>query len=144
MNESHVPLAKKNLHPFQEILDYDHLERQQKSDIDITEWLNCFLGCLGRAINAAEEVLATVLYKAKIWENINQKPLNERQKLILNRMLDDFKGHMSTSKYAQLVKCSNDTALRDITDLVEWQIFIQNPGGDRSTSYRLTTIDELV
>ncbi len=123
---------------------YNQLERQQKTDTDITEWLNWFLECLGRAIDGAEEVLATVLYKAKIWESINQKPLNERQKLILNRMLDDFKGHMSTSKYAQLVKCSNDTALRDITELVAWRVFLQNPGSGRSTSYRLTSIDDLL
>lgn len=83
-------------------------------------------------------VIGNVLFKALLWEKINQKPVNERQRLIINRMLeDDFKGHMNTSKYAKLAKCSNDTALRDIQDLKNRGIFIQNPGGGRSTSYRL-------
>ncbi len=68
---------------------------------------------------------------------INQEPVNERQRLIINRMLDDFKGHMNTSKFAKLAKCSNDTALRDIQELKARGIFIQNSGGGRSTSYRL-------
>lgn len=82
---------------------------------------------------------SNVLFKAQLWDSINQKPVNERQRLIINLLLeDDFKGDMNTSKYAKLAKCSNDTALRDTKDLKERGIFIQNLGGGRSTSYRLT------
>jgi Fic family protein len=126
---------------------YNQLERQQRSTLfdpntdyacDITSWLEWFLDCLGRAIASAETTLGSVLFKARLWDKINQKPINERQRLIINRMLeDDFKGHMNTSKYAKLAKCSNDTALRDIQDLKERDIFIQNPGEGRSTSYNL-------
>ena len=117
---------------------YDQLEKQQRSTPEITGWLEWFLDCLGRAISSAEITLGNILFKAQLWDKINQKPVNERQCLIINRMLeDDFKGHMNTSKYAKLAKCSNDTALRDIQDLKKRGIFIQNPGGGRSTSYRL-------
>jgi Fic family protein len=122
---------------------YDQLERQQRSTLDITEWLKWFLDCLGRAISSSETTLGNVLFKAQLWDTINQRPVNERQRLIINRMLeDDFKGHMNTSKYAKLAKCSNDTALRDIQELKDRGIFIQNPGGGRSTSYRLPDRNE--
>lgn len=118
---------------------YNQLERQQKGTPDITGWLEWFLDCLERAISNAEEVSGKVLFKAKLWEKFNQHPVNDRQRLIINRMLEDnFVGHMNTSKYAKLAKCSTDTALRDIQDLTSRKIFIQNPGGGRSTSYRLT------
>ncbi len=117
---------------------YDQLEKQQRSTLEITGWLEWFLDCLGRAITNAETTLGNVLFKAQLWAKINQNPINDRQRLIINRMLEDnFKGHMNTSKYAKLAKCSNDTALRDIQDLKEKTIFIKNPGGGRSTSYRL-------
>ena len=117
---------------------YDQLEHQQRASPEITDWLKWFLDCLGRAILGAEGTLGNVLFKAELWGKINQKPVSERERLVINRMLeDDFKGHMNTSKYAKLAKCSNDTALRDISDLKERGIFIQNPGGGRSTSYRL-------
>ena len=123
---------------------YDQLERQQRSAPEITGWLNWFLDCLGRAIASAETTLGHVFFKAKLWEKINQHPINERQKVIINRMLaDDFKGHMNTSKYAKLAKCSNDTALRDIQNLKTRNIFIQNPSGGRSTSYRLPNSKEI-
>ncbi len=123
---------------------YEQLERQQRSTLDITGWLEWFLDCLGRALASAETTLGNVLYKAQLWEQINRKPVGERQRLIINRMLDgDFKGYMNTSKYAKLAKCSNDTALRDILELKTRGIFIQNPGGGRSTSYRLPTQEEL-
>ncbi len=122
---------------------YDQLERQQRATPDITNWLSWFLGCLGRAISNAETTLGNVLFKAQIWDMINQKPVNDRQRLIINRMLkDDFEGFINTSKYAKLSKCSNDTALRDIQELKERGIFIQNPGGGRSTSYRLPDREE--
>ena len=123
---------------------YSQLERQQSGIPEITAWLEWFLGCLGRAISSAETALDHVLFKARLWDKINQQPVNDRQRLIVNRMLeDDFKGHMNTSKYAKLAKCSNDTALRDIQGLKNRDIFIQNPGGGRSTSYRLPNRDEL-
>lgn len=118
---------------------YDQLEKQQRSSLDITSWLEWFLDCLGRAVSSAEKTLNKVLFRAQLWNKINQNPVNDRQRIIINRMLEDnFKGHMNTSKYAKLAKCSNDTALRDIQDLKARDIFIQNPGGGRSTSYRLT------
>lgn len=117
---------------------YDRLEQQQRSTPEITDWLGWFLDALGRAISNAEKTLGNVLFKAQLWDKINQNPVNKRQRLIINRMLeDDFKGYMNTSKYAKMAKCSNDTALRDIQDLKARGIFIQNPGGGRSTTYRL-------
>ena len=117
---------------------YDQLEAQQRSTPNITDWLSWFLDCLGRAIGNAENTLSNVMFKAQLWDMINQKPVNDRQRLVINRMLDDaFEGFMNTSKYAKMAKCSNDTALRDIQELKERGIFIQNPGGGRSTSYRL-------
>jgi Fic family protein len=117
---------------------YNQLERQQRSTPEITEWLEWFLDCLGRAISSAEHTLIKIMFKAQLWNKINQNPVNERQRLIINRMLEDnFKGYMNTSKYAKLTKCSNDTALRDIQDLKGRGLFIQNTSGGRSTSYRL-------
>lgn len=122
---------------------YAQLEKQQRATPDITDWLSWFLDCLGRAIFNAETTLGNVLFKAQLWDTINQKPVNDRQRLIINRMLeDDYEGFMNTSKYAKLAKCSNDTALRDIQELKERGIFIQNPGGGRSTSYRLPGREE--
>lgn len=117
---------------------YNQLEKQQRSTPDVTSWLEWFLDCLGRALFNAEESLSHVMFKAQLWDKINQCPVNERQRRIINRMLEtDFVGHMNTSKYSTLAKCSPDTALRDIQDLKSRGIFIQNPGGGRSTSYRL-------
>jgi len=117
---------------------YDHLEHQQRSEPDITDWISWFLDCLGRAITNAETALSKVLLKAELWKKINQNPVNDRQRTIINRMLEDgFTGFMNTSKYAKLAKCSNDTALRDIQDLVSRGIFLKNEGGGRNTSYRL-------
>ena len=118
---------------------YLSLEQSQKGGLDITAWLEWFLGCLGRAVAGAEEGLAGVLYKAKLWEQINlQSPVNDRQRLIINRLLDGFEGKLTSSKYAKIAKCSGDTALRDITDLIGRGVMVQEPGGGRNTSYRLT------
>ena len=124
---------------------YDQLERQQRSSTsDVTGWFEWFLDCLGRAIANAEDTLGIVLFKAQLWERINQQPVNERQRLVINRMLENnFQGYMNTSKYAKLAKCSTDTALRDIQILKARNILIQNPGGGRSTSYRLPEMTEL-
>ena len=117
---------------------YEQLERQQRSTPNVTAWLEWFLDCLGRTIGSAEDSLRTVLFKAQLWGSINQRAVNERQRLIINRMLEDeFKGYMNTSKYAKLAKCSTNTALRDILELKARGIFLQNPGSGRSTSYRL-------
>lgn len=116
---------------------YLKLESSQRGDMDITHWLAWFLACLGRAIDGADQTLAAVLYKARLWRRINRRPVNDRQRLVINRMLNGFKGFLSTSKYAKLAKCSTDTALRDIRELLERGIVVQNAGGGRSTSYRL-------
>jgi len=119
---------------------YQQLEAAQRGDLDITRWLLWFLDCLGRAVDGAEQTLAAILYKANLWQRINCQPVNERQRLVINRMLDGFKGFLTTSKYAKLAKCSGDTALRDIKELLERGIVVQNPGGGRSTSYRLAEV----
>lgn len=117
---------------------YLQLERSQKGGLDITAWLEWFLGCLGRAIAGAETGLAVVLKKARTWERINSRTsVNERQRKVINRLLDGFEGKLSTSKYAKLTKCSADTALRDIKLLLDEGILIQEEGGGRSTSYRV-------
>lgn len=123
---------------------YDRLEAQQRNGLDITPWLSWFLDCLGRAFDRAEETLEAVLYKAKLWDKANRHSVNERQRLVINRMLEDgWQGHLNTSKYAKLAKCSNDTALRDIRELLETGVLLQNAGGGRSTSYRMAGAAEL-
>ncbi|MGB3225578.1 MAG: hypothetical protein WBB23_22505 [Desulforhopalus sp.] len=87
--------------------------------------------------------MSSVLFKAELWNRSNPDPVNERQRQIINRMLDNFKGHMTSSKYAKFTKSSSDTAPRDMRELVARHILIQNPGGGRSTSYRLITAEEL-
>jgi len=116
---------------------YDILESTQKGDLDITRWLEWFLGCLGRAIGGAEEALAGVLMKARFWEKHAGASFNERQRRMLNRLLGGFEGRLTTSKWAKIQKCSQDTALRDIVDLVQRGILRKDPGGGRSTSYSL-------
>jgi Fic family protein len=121
---------------------YDHLERSQRGALDITPWLEWFLGCLGRAIDRAQQSLAGTLHKARMWEWINRSPVNERQRKVINRLLDGFEGKLSSSKYAKLAKCSADTALRDIKELLERGILVQDDAGGRSTSYHLVALDE--
>jgi Fic family protein len=116
---------------------YDILERTQKGTMDVTPWMEWFLGCLGRAIDGAQEVLSAVLRKARFWERMKDVPLNERQRLIINRLLDSFEGKLTSSKYALLAQCSQDTAHRDILALVEHGVLARNPEGGRSTSYAL-------
>ena len=122
---------------------YHQLEQQQRGTPEITVWQRWFLDCLGRAMTKAETTLEAVHFKAQLWDKIREHPVNDRQRAILNRMLEcDFEGHMNTAKYAKMVSCSNDTALRDIQNLKTWGVFVQNPGGGRSTSYRLTDLRE--
>lgn len=122
---------------------YLQLESAQRSSLDITPWIAWFLDCLNHTIDAADKSLGSVFDKAKLWQRINPRPVNERQRKVINRMLDDFQGHLTTSKYAKLAKCSNDTALRDIRELLDRGIIVKNPGGGRSTSYRLANPDEV-
>ncbi len=116
---------------------YDILEQTQRDGLDVTPWMEWFLGCLGRSIDGAETILGAVLFKARFWASIRGTSLNERQALVINRLLDGFEGKLTTSKYAKLTKSSQDTALRDIMLLVERGIFVRGPQGGRSTSYEL-------
>src|SRR5262249_50818971 len=116
---------------------YRILEETQKGTMDITGWMDWFLGCLGRAIEGADTILGAVLAKARFWERLRDIAINDRQRAVLNRMLDGLEGKLTTAKYAKLAKCSQDTALRDITALVESGILVRNSAGGRSTSYRL-------
>jgi Fic family protein len=105
--------------------------------MDITNWMAWFLSCLGHAIDGAQTALATVLVKARFWESIAAVSLNERQRLVLNRLLDGFEGKLTTSKWAKLAKCSQDTATRDILALVHQGVLKRNAEGGRSTSYSI-------
>ncbi len=116
---------------------YDMLETTQKGSLDVTAWLEWFLACLDRAVAGAETILAAVLRKAKFWQRHASASLNERQRDILNRLLEGFEGKLTSSKYAKIEKTSPDTALRDINDLVERGILKKDEGGGRSTSYSL-------
>jgi Fic family protein len=116
---------------------YDILERTQKGDLDITPWLDWFLGCLQRAIEGAETTLASVLTKANFWKVHAGEGFNDRQRKILNHLLDGFEGKLTSSKWAALGKCSQDTASRDIGDLLKRNILVKESGGGRSTSYSL-------
>lgn len=116
---------------------YDMLEATQKGDMDVTAWLKWFLECLDRAFDRAEEAYSTVLAKARFWERHVQTDMNERQRLVINRLLDGFEGKLTSSKWAKLARCSQDTALRDIEDLVRRHVLAKDPAGGRSTSYSL-------
>lgn len=122
---------------------YRQLEAAQRGDLDLTAWITWFLECLDRTLNEASATLSAVLGKARLWQLINSEPVNERQRRVINRLLDNFKGHLTTSKYVKIAKCSSDTALRDISKLVDRGILLKNLGGGRSTSYRLAEPDEL-
>ena len=119
---------------------YDVLEATQKGDLDITAWLEWFLGCLNRAFDGAETILAAVFRKARFWELHGREPFNDRQRKILNRLLDGFEGKLTSSKWASLGKTSQDTASRDIDDLVKRGILSKDAAGGRSTSYSLIKI----
>ena len=116
---------------------YDRLEATQKGDLDCTAWLEWFLGCLLRAIQSADETLAQVLAKARFWQHWAGTPLNDRQIKLLNKLLDGFDGKLTSSKWAAIGKCSQDTALRDITELMERGVLKKSEASGRSTSYEL-------
>jgi Fic family protein len=121
---------------------YEILEQTQKGTLDVTLWMDWFLGCLGRAIEGAQTTLGAVLAKSRFWQRLRDITLNERQRHVLNRVLDGFEGKLTTSKWAKLAKCSQDTALRDILPLVRAGILVRNPEGGRSTSYSVGKIGE--
>lgn len=114
---------------------YRILERTQKGTMDITPWMRWFLGCLDRAFDQAEATLAVVLRKARFWQARAGEPFNDRQRRVLGRLLDGFEGKLTSSKWARLAKCSQDTAHRDIVDLVRRGALIRDAAGGRSTSY---------
>jgi Fic family protein len=117
---------------------YDILETTQKSEtLDVTPWTEWFLSCLDRAFQGADDILAAVFQKAEFWKTYATVPLNDRQRDMLNRLLDGFEGKLTSTKWAKLEKISPDTALRDINELVEKGILKKDEGGGRSTSYSL-------
>jgi Fic family protein len=118
---------------------YDILGQTQKGTLDVTPWMEWFLACLGRAFDSTETTLAAVLHKARFWEKHASLVINDRQRAILNRLLDGFEGNLTTVKLAKLENVSHDTALRDIQELIELGILKRNPGGGRSTMYSLAT-----
>lgn len=117
---------------------YDAIEKVQHrtDDSDITVWLDWFLNCLKNALIASEKILQSVLHKANFWTNNAKLSFNERQKKMLNKLLDgDFRGKLQSSKWAKICKCSQDTAIRDIKDLIDKGILRQEESGGRSTNY---------
>ncbi len=116
---------------------YEILEATQKGELDITRWMEWFLNCLGRAIDNAETVLGTVLSKARFWEHFAKVEFNKRQREIVERQLHGFEGKLTSSKWAKLAKCSQDTASRDIEDLIRKKVLVKDAAGGRSTSYSL-------
>ena len=116
---------------------YEILQKTQHSSGDITEWLDWFLNCLYRALMNTEETLKKVLQKTDFWDKHKETVLNSRQRVMLNKLLDGFEGKLTSSKWAKIAKCSPDTALRDINDLIKKEILQKEDAGGRSTSYVL-------
>jgi Fic family protein len=119
---------------------YRILEQTQEGTLDVTPWMEWFLGCLTRAIEGAQTALSGVITKARYWEKLRDVPLNDRQRLVINRLLEGFEGKLTTSKWAALTKSSQDTALRDIQQLVDRGVLVRNAAGGRSTSYSLAGV----
>lgn len=116
---------------------YEILEKTQKGNLDITNWIKWFLNCLINALKSTDTVLSSVLYKAEFWNKHVKTEINERQKKLLNRVLDGFEGKLTSSKWAKIAKCSKDTAIRDINDLISKDILQKEEAGGRSTNYEL-------
>ncbi len=119
---------------------YEILKKVQHSSGDITEWLVWFLNCLFRALKTTEATMQKVLYKSDFWDKHKTTYINNRQRLMLNKLLDGFDGKLKSSKWAKITKCSSDTALRDIKDLIEKGILKQEESGGRSTNYELVDL----
>jgi Fic family protein len=116
---------------------YGMLEKTQKGNLDISEWINWFLSCLINALNATDKILIRVLFKADFWSRHSNTTINERQRKVLNKILDGFEGKLTSMKWAKMAKCSKDTAIRDINDLINKNILQKEPEGGRSTNYEL-------
>jgi Fic family protein len=116
---------------------YEILEETQKGDIDITEWIKWFLSCLINALKSTDKILTRVLSKADFWNKHSETIINERQNKLLNKLLDGFEGKLTSSKWAKIAKCSKDTAIRDINDLIRKDVLQKEDAGGRSTSYKL-------
>jgi Fic family protein len=116
---------------------YDLLENTQKGEMDVTQWLSWFLSSLLSAIQVAEAALSITLFKANFWQRYSGIAMNDRQIKLLNKLIDGFDGKLTSSKWAIIAKCSSDTALRDITDLLERGVLVKSDSGGRSTSYEL-------
>ncbi len=117
---------------------YQILELTQKGAMDITNWMVWFLDCLGRAIEAADEAVTSIVEKVKFWDGIADIPINERQRKVLRRLVNGFEGYMTSTKWSRMTRTSQDTALRDITDLISKGVLIRGPAGGRSTNYQLS------
>jgi Fic family protein len=117
---------------------YTILEKTQKGTLDITEWLKWFLACMDRSLNVTDEKLKQVLSKSKFWDKHLNTSINERQRKMINKLFDGFTGKLNSSKWAKITKCSQDTALRDIQDLLTKKILKKEEAGGRSTSYLLS------
>jgi Fic family protein len=116
---------------------YDVLEKTQKGNLEINKWMNWFLDCLDTAVDKSAEMLATVLLKARFWDNHKSTTLNERQRKMINKLFDHFDGKLTTTKWAKMTKSSQDTALRDIQDLLDKKILVKDNAGGRSTGYEM-------
>lgn len=116
---------------------YEILEKTQKGDLDITDWIKWFLSCLINALKATDKTLIRVLLKANFWSRYSKTIINERQKKVLNKFLDGFEGKLTSMKWAKIAKCSKDTAIRDINDLIEKDVLQKETAGGRSTNYEL-------
>jgi Fic family protein len=119
---------------------YDILERTQKGTMNVTPWMEWFLACLGRAIDGAQTALSAVLGKARFWESVAHVSLNERQRGMLNRLLEGIEGKLTNAKWAKLAKCSADTALRDLQYLADRGVLVRGEAGGRSTNYSLAAL----
>jgi Fic family protein len=114
---------------------YDILEKTQKGDLNITEWIKWFLNCLINTLKSTENILTLILSKADFWNKHSKTIINERQKAVLNKLLDRFEGKLTSSKWAKIAKCSKDTAIRDINDLINKEVLQKETAGGRSTNY---------
>ncbi|MBN1373974.1 Fic family protein [Candidatus Dojkabacteria bacterium] len=116
---------------------YEILEKTQKGNLDITDWIVWFLNCLISALKSTDSILTRVLFKADFWQKHIDTAINDRQRKLLNKLMDDFDGKLTSSKWAKIAKCSKDSAVRDINDLIEKGILQKEPAGGRSTNYEL-------
>jgi Fic family protein len=121
---------------------YEILEKTQKGNLDITDWIKWFLDCLISCLKSTDSLLERVLWKADFWTRQTAIVINERQKKLLNKLLDGFDGKLTSSKWAKIAKCSKDTAIRDINDLIDKGILQKESAGGRSTNYELKQIPE--